>query len=67
MEIHAQKNVVRFVQPQALQVRNGPFTDIVWPHINHEIRDALQISTGRPSFCWEFGGKKLSCLKMRGW
>ena len=47
MEIHARKKSGAFcVQPQALQVRNGPFTDIVWPHINHEIRDALQISTG---------------------
>eukprot|EP00434_Breviolum_minutum_P026956 symbB.v1.2.023831.t1/scaffold2214.1/size85597/6 len=37
---------ILYVFATSKEVRNGPFTDIVWPHINHEIRDALQISTG---------------------
>jgi len=27
------------------QVKNGPFTDIVWPHTNHELRNAIQVTT----------------------
>ena len=24
-------------------MKNGPFTEIVWPHLNHEVRDAVQV------------------------
>eukprot|EP00439_Symbiodinium_sp_Y106_P014702 s5495_g2.t1 len=26
-------------------VKNGPVTEIVWPHISHEVREAVQVST----------------------
>mmetsp|Transcript_69768 Transcript_69768/g.163817 ORF Transcript_69768/g.163817 Transcript_69768/m.163817 type:complete len:633 (+) Transcript_69768:62-1960(+) len=33
------------VFPTTKEVTNGPATEIVWPHIGSEIRDAVQIST----------------------
>ena len=27
------------------QVKNGPFTDIVWPHTHHELRNTIQVTT----------------------
>eukprot|EP00440_Ansanella_granifera_P008041 gb/GFBE01008704.1/.p1 GENE.gb/GFBE01008704.1/~~gb/GFBE01008704.1/.p1 ORF type:complete len:638 (+),score=178.08 gb/GFBE01008704.1/:1-1914(+) len=35
---------ILFFTPTERYIKNGPFTEIVWPHIKHEVRDAVRIS-----------------------
>ncbi|CAK9114501.1 unnamed protein product [Durusdinium trenchii] len=38
-----EKQQILFILPTTKEVKNGPFTEIVWPHLNHEVRDAVQV------------------------
>ncbi|CAE7409161.1 chlP [Symbiodinium necroappetens] len=36
---------ILYIFPTTKEVKNGPFTEIIWPHITREVRDAVQVST----------------------
>ncbi|CAE7260081.1 unnamed protein product [Symbiodinium pilosum] len=45
IKVVTDRQQILYIFPTNKEVKNGPFTEIVWPHITHEIRDAVQIST----------------------
>lgn len=43
----SEKQQILYIFPTTKEVKNGPFTDIVWPHTHHELRNTIQVTTSQ--------------------